>query len=137
MRVYLAGPVNRAPDGGKNWRKAVKEHWPDKAEWADPLDYIDEDEVTDEEIVWSDKAILDTCDAVLVGLTRYRSIGTWREVEYAVSIVDIPVAVWVEPAGTSKPLASRDFSPWLTEPGLVSESFSDCLSYLQEEVEDD
>lgn len=135
-KVYLAGPVMHAPDDGMGWRDGVKLNWDDAGiEWVDPVEELeyDEDEHAPEHVIKNDKALLDECDGVLVGLTRHHSIGTWREVEYAVEVLDIPVVVWYQPEGTREPLNERNFSPWLDVFPIYS-GFKTVLARLKTEM---
>lgn len=136
MRIYLAGPITHN-DRYNKWREAIKENW-EGPHWVDPAERISREEaqaMPAKELVRHDKELLATCDALLVGLTRHRSIGTWREVEYAVETLDIPVAIWIEPGGSAEPIENRDFSPWMEEAGVISQSFTTCLAWLQAEDE--
>ncbi len=146
--VYLAGPVMYPDDGGHGWRDYVKDEWADSAEWVDPLDKYDtsatEVEISDDPdgispgtIVEEDKAMIDGCDAVLVGWSRVPSVGTPMEVMYSFDR-DIPVAVWYEPEGSRKPITGKNLSPWLEfHAGLISESFTDCLNWVEKVVSHD
>jgi nucleoside 2-deoxyribosyltransferase len=139
MKVYLAGPVIHAKDNGISWRENVRENFENQAEWVDPTEDLiySPEEHTPEEVVENDRELLKDCDAVLVGLTKHRTVGTWREVEYALTVLDIPVVFWFEPRGSrSVDFEEQNLSPWLLEAGPVFRNFMDCLDYIEMEVND-
>lgn len=127
-RVYLAGPIQHAPDDGKNWRNSIKEDF-SSVNWEDPLDnydfsldkYIWSEQASDEDyddpekevvtaanIVEEDKEAIDKSDAVLVGWrTDISTCGTPMEILYAWQ-EDTPVIVWNR---FSSP--EPELSPWL------------------------
>lgn len=135
MKIYLAGPIQHAPDDGRAWRESIKNQWEDAAEWIDPGAAIPADEARSmepEKLIRKDKALIDGCDALLVGLTAHRSVGTWREVEYAIQN-EIPVAIWMVPSnfGNDAEARKHDLSPWIKEAGHVSTSFTACMAYFE------
>jgi nucleoside 2-deoxyribosyltransferase len=139
MRIYLAGPVTHEPDNGAKWREAVKAKWQKEHlpfTFVDPVERLDKsvEDVDPHYLVSHDKQLLDGCDALLVGLTRRRSIGTWREAEYAKDNLGIPVAVWLEPTGSKGDYEVDDLDHWILELGECSPSFLECLTYLLDEV---
>lgn len=121
--VYLAGPVQHKADGGAAWRDAIEETYPN-IEWLNPLakynvpvDGIDivpegsdaadrDDAVTPTDIVDGDKSLLRDADAVLVGYSSVRSIGTPMEVMWSYDRYK-PVVMWIRD-GTDV----SDLSPW-------------------------
>lgn len=129
MKVYLAGPVAHSPDHGQPWRTFVKNRRYDLFDWIDPTEkfgYEKAQEMTPERLVEADKTMIDEADAILVGYEHVVSVGTWREVEYALHRGK-SVAIWMGPAD-----GQPDLSPWVQEAGYVSESLHDCLDYLAE-----
>lgn len=130
MKVYLAGPVNRTEDGGVGWRNDLKEaDGHSGIEWLDPVEEIGREKAKSmmpKEVVANDKGMIDVADAVLVGHVEVLSVGTWREVEYALSICNIPVSIWTEPADE----IDGDLSPWMHEAGYVGDDIGQCLQYL-------
>lgn len=151
--IYLAGPVSNehAPHelpGSPfdteydSWRAEVVGEYPDN-------DYLDPTEgfriyqgqrifrgrpIADAAIVEMDFEKIASADALLVGDTGARSPGTWREVEHALSVVDIPVAVWALEAIYDADLTLGDYylasSPFLRSAGVVSTDLAECMDYL-------
>lgn len=109
-RIYLAGPVQHADDGGRGWRDRIKGEMP-RGEWLDPLDKYDvpagDVDVSPTEIVESDKAMIDEADAVLARYAHVPSVGTAMEILHAYER-DIPVFVWDD--GDD----SASMSPWIS-----------------------
>lgn len=132
-KVYLAGPIQHADDGGHGWRDDVIEAT-DEFEWLNPLDKHDggeafatimperfaenyepaDDElvITDREIVEADKELIDTADAILIGFDeKVPAWGTPMEQAYvwdeARDKSSIPVVVY------HGPLPDDELSPWL------------------------
>lgn len=118
--IYMAGPVNAPKDSGVGWRTALVEHYPD-IEWLNPLDEVlaesvgdivpdgqptDAGEVTHSELVQSDKQLLRDADALLIGYSHVRQVGTPMETLLA-KIYDYPVALWVRDE-----TPRRGLSPW-------------------------
>lgn len=134
MKVYLAGPVLHSDDWGRGWREEVKDRdFPD-VEWLDPTEEISHEEAMatePEELVNRDKAMIEASDAILVGYEQVLSIGTWREVELAISSRHLPVSVWTEPA--TPPIA--DLSQWTLEAGEVNSDLDSCIGYLRREFD--
>jgi len=88
-----------------------------------------DDTVSVGEIVTSDKALIDKSDAILVGYTAVRSIGTPMEVMYAYDR-DIPTALWIRD-GTD----SEDLSPWYRHHVTgVFDALRPALGHLRQEV---
>lgn len=120
--IYLAGPVAEAPDSGSGWREMIIEEFGETVDFANPLSKYDVPAesldimpgTTDEsdttvgvdEIVESDKQMLANSDALFVGYSDVKSIGTPMEVMWAFER-DIPVCLWVRD-GTPY----DDLSPW-------------------------
>lgn len=137
-RVYLAGACTHVEDRGKRWREQVKDEWGwvPQLEWVDPvaeLEY-DPEEHTSDYVVEHDKGLIDTCDAILVGLTDARTVGTWREVEYAISVLEIPVVIWTGTAPLEMHLEKDPFSPWAEEAGLMGSYLDDLIDTLLKEL---
>jgi len=120
--VYLAGPVMSMDDGGAGWREDVEAYCGEALETRNPLSKYNipvgdlqvvdsanhggDNTVSVEEIVEGDKELLRQSDAVLVGYSAVRSIGTPMEVMWARER-DMPVALWIRD-GT----AVDELSPW-------------------------
>lgn len=115
QKLYLAGPVQHAADGGHGWRDRIKGADMPRVEWLDPLDKYDVPagdveigtDVSPEQIVESDKAMIDDADVVLARYAHVPSVGTPMEILYAYER-DIPVFVWVDADDTA------GMSPWIT-----------------------
>lgn len=138
-RVYLAGPVNFAADGGHGWRNMAEQEHP-AFDWSNPLDEFDvpstdanlvyTDEVIDNEdlvssgaIVRSDKRKVRESDAVLVGWKDVPATGTPMEVLYAWQW-GIPVVVWYE---------GERLSPWMYHHATgVYDAFDDSIEALDD-----
>jgi len=118
--VYLSGPVAAYDDGGREWREWVQDQFPD-VQFKDPLSKYNvpveeltitstetpfEGEVSVDVLVGSDKDLLRVSDAVLVGYTDVKSVGTPMEVMWARER-DYPVALWVR---DDTPV--DELSPW-------------------------
>lgn len=122
--IYLAGPVAALDDGGAGWRDRVTEQFADvDVSFENPLakynvaidgleivpgvapEYED-DVVGVADIVRSDKQLIGKSDAVLVGYSDVKSIGTPMEVMFA-SSAGIPVVVWVRDE-----TSLMELSPW-------------------------
>jgi hypothetical protein len=113
--VYLAGPIKNANNGGVGWRKEIKEEYSDKFSFNDPtediivpnedIDLVDgktnsEDEISLQHVVLNDKGLLTTSDAVFVGYSDVKSVGTPMEVHKAYQL-GLPIVMWDrEPTGT-------------------------------------
>lgn len=122
--IYLAGPVMSMADGGAGWREDVEAYSDGGGiETKNPLSKynaaVDDIEIVDggthggdnatvsvSEIVEGDKHLLAESDAVLVGYSAVRSIGTPMEVMWAHER-DMPVAVWIR--DDTEP---QELSPW-------------------------
>jgi len=120
--VYLAGPVAELDDGGAGWRGDVEVEHGHLYDFRNPLSKYNvpvdgltivdgathggDNVVSVSEIVEGDKHLLTESDAVLVGYSAVRSIGTPMEVMWAYER-DKPVAIWLRD-GT----ACEDLSPW-------------------------
>ena len=120
--IYLAGPVMSMDDGGARWRTDVEIEHGHLYDFKNPLSKynipVDGIEIVDgathggdnvvsvSEIVEGDKHLLAESDAVLVGYSAVRSIGTPMEVMWAYER-DMPVVLW------SRDYTSRSqLSPW-------------------------
>lgn len=122
--VYLAGPVAAYDDGGAEWRDVVKSEYEDYTiTFLDPLDKYnvpaedlsivpgksdpgDDTTVGITDIVESDKQMLRDSDAVLVGYSDVKSIGTPMEVMWA-KLHGLPVIMWIRDETFAEAL-----SPW-------------------------
>ena len=120
--VYLAGPVMSMDDGGAGWRTDVEIEHGHLYDFKNPLskynvpvDGLDvvadgthggDNAVSVSEIVEGDKHLLAESDAVLVGYSAVRSIGTPMEVMWAFER-DMPIAIWTRD-GTDP----SELSPW-------------------------
>lgn len=117
--IYLAGPIANA-DAPSGWRDRLKDHYP-RSDFIDPLDKFDapgdgidivpgeahhSDEVEASEIVETDKELIREADAILVGYTDTKQIGTPMEVQYAFRR-GYTIAIWLR----DKSVLS-DLSPW-------------------------
>jgi hypothetical protein len=141
--VYLAGPVRFDDDGGKSWREEIKEKYEDDeaVEFKDPLDKYNirvedlevvsgsesgESEVSVAEIVHGDKEMIDECNALFVGYSPVRSIGTPMEVMYAYER-DYPIGIWLR----DSELNVEDLSPWYRyHTDAVKQRYEDVLYSL-------
>ncbi|MFW5896372.1 MAG: hypothetical protein ACOCUA_03210 [archaeon] len=106
--IYLAGPVAAYDDGGREWRDWVQDQFPDiefknpLAKYNVPLEELTitatetarEDAISVDRLVESDKRLLRESDALLVGYSDVKSIGTPMEVMWARER-DYPVALWI------------------------------------------
>ena len=121
--VYLAGPVGHLEDGGAGWREEIADDYGDTFDFKDPLEKYNvplddlqvvegvsdpdiDDTVGIDEIVLEDKRLLIQSDAVLVGYSAVRSIGTPMEVMWAYER-DYPIVLWIRDDTYVK-----DVSPW-------------------------
>lgn len=122
LSVYLAGPVQHKADGGAAWRESIEGAYPD-INWLNPLskynvpvegidivpdaaDADGETAVTPADIVTGDKELLRDADAILVGYSPVRSIGTPMEVMWSYDHYK-PIVLWVRDE-----TAVSDLSPW-------------------------
>jgi len=138
--VYLAGPIQHAPDGGHAWRDMAVRTYPD-FEWINPLDKYDghanavvvhngtppsdadsdAELVSVTELVESDKELIRGSDAVLVGWDDVPSAGTPMEVLYAYEL-NIPVVCLYDGDG---------ISPWMEyHSEAVYPRLGDCMDHL-------
>jgi nucleoside 2-deoxyribosyltransferase len=152
--VYLAGPVAHADGGGAGWRETIQQFYGDEYDFRDPLSKynVPADDLTlvegrshpdtpetvgTREIVEDDKTLLKESDAVLVGYSAVRSVGTPMEVMWAFERA-YPIAVWVR---DETPIA--DLSPWYRfHAGAITNDAEMALSHLDrattaEEVRDE
>lgn len=146
LTVYLAGPVAHKADGGASWRNAITETYSDAPiDFRNPLskykvpatdveivsDDPGENEVTPADIVHADKELLRESDAVLVGYSAVRSIGTPMEVMWAYNRYK-PVALWIRD-GTPE----ENLSPWYRHhvSGIYDE-MSDAVGALQDAADE-
>jgi len=93
-RIYLAGPIELvSEDVAMEWRADAAAYIAENTECesVDPMHYEDEDS-SDANIVNTDKALIKSCDAVLVD-GRTPGWGTAMEVLFAWER-NIPVVVW-------------------------------------------
>src|SRR5262249_50278719 len=81
-KVYLCGPINGCTDAeAKDWRNAVKRHFPDA---LDPMrrDYRGKEAESYREIVELDKRDVEAADVILVNYDK-PSVGTSMEILWA------------------------------------------------------
>lgn len=140
-RIYLAGPITYSQDHGEMWREAVRQNVGDKADWVDPTEHMPYEEAKEkspEFVVEHDKALISGSDALLVGMMRIPTVGTWREVEYAVETCDMPVAFWQNPSNkpAHTPSQRKEYSSWIHEAGEIHNSLKESLRYLEDQLED-
>lgn len=153
-KVYLAGPIQHADDGGHGWRdKVIDDHR--SLQYLNPLDFFDGGEdkatilpeavaedyetdkgeflITDEELVHKDKNMVNEADALLIGFPEKVSAwGTPMEQIYA----------WQGEISPSKPIAvwhgeipSQELSPWMRyHSTFSSQSLLACVNYLEAEL---
>ena len=84
MRIYLAGPIFQCEDHEAiDWREAAKAKL-DGFEVIDPMerDYRGATDENHKKIVEDDKALIDSCDILLVNHLK-PSVGTSMEILYA------------------------------------------------------
>ena len=169
MKVYMAGAVWNSDDYGR-WRDLIKAHYDvEDIEWVDPVDRLeyDPEKHEPERVVTGDKQEIDECDAMLVGLTTHRTVGTWREVEYVkmmnwlcscfnrrlsgppdlVGALNAygdqkPIVIWTglaSPGAWDEGAALPDdfFSPWVREAAPRYSNMGSCISYLRGEFNDE
>ena len=104
MLVYLAGPIDAAPDSGLNWREGVVDklrargyhtYSPAHAFFLSPAGDMMK---VARQVDTINRLAIDQCDVVLAYLPRgYRTVGTPREIEYARAIGKPVVAVIYPP----------------------------------------
>jgi len=124
MRVYLAGPIfNKDDPECKDWREQVK-HDLSEHDILDPMD-SDYRGVTDafcSKIVEGDKALIDSCDVLLVNHTE-PSVGTSMEILYA----------WEHKKRVVVVSQERGLSPWLLyHSETILESLDDAVNHIKE-----
>lgn len=137
MRIYLAGPTWNS-DHKDAWRDRLTEEKDfDHIEWVNPRDTMeyDPDEHEPGRVVHEDKTLIESSDAVLVGDTGERSVGTWREVEFALCDLGLPVAIWTNPYDMGN-WDYRTVSPWLSEVGPAFANPEHCIEWLVDQAED-
>jgi hypothetical protein len=161
IQVYLAGAVWDTDDYG-GWREGVISEWDDpKIDWYDPVERVEYDPKRHEpeRVVAGDKDAICRSDAILVGLTDHRTVGTWREVEYTLMmnwIVGLskdmigalppeldgclgvygsqkPIVIWT---GLENAPEGRK-SPWVEEAAPQFANMETCIDYIVSEVEDE
>lgn len=136
-KVYLAGPVHHTDDMGKGWRRQIEEEWDwHPIEWVNPvaeLEY-DPDKHAAEYVVENDRELLEQCDAVLVGHTGDPTPGTWREVEWSISVLEIPVYIWVGLCPPEMLAEQKPFSPWTEEAGAISGWVNRLIDQITEDL---
>lgn len=155
-KVYLAGPIMHADDGGHGWRNRIIDGYPDAFDWVNPLDKFDGGEasatvlpeelaadyetdegervITDRQIVEADVAAVWDCDAILIGYPE--RVPTWgTPMENGL--------VWSRRAtgqqrAPTKPIAlwhgipEEDLSPWLRyHTTYRTEYMNAAIEYLQ------
>lgn len=132
MKIYLAGPVFKSEDHGEGWRRMVEERYADRdvPEFVNPVREIGHEKaktMPPGKLVEHDKALIDRSDAVLIGYEEVVAVGTWRECEYALSVCDIPVGIWLGPCSDPKP----DVSPWVLEAGYIHDELTKVVRDLR------
>lgn len=139
FNVYLAGPVYHTNNGGNTWREAVKEEWSeqDRITFIDPVknhEYDPEIHSAAQTVI-DDKSLIAKSDGVIVGDTGERSPGTWREVEYAFSVEQIPIVVWDGPLPMDRLVEKNPFSPWAEADLERSAYFGSVIEMLVDRME--
>lgn len=133
----MSGPMQNAQDEGKGWRDKIgvyaAEFGTDDLEFVSPWDKhppgttIEEAraEWTDAEIMRQDRLLIADSDGMIVHLPEgVVSIGTAREIEYAVWTLNLPVVVVMDAANER-----LDRTPWLDDV-LKVETFTEAIAHF-------
>ena len=109
--VYLSGPIRCVEDDGRNWRESLIQEHPD-LEFNNPLDNFDpethdilndpvdfdenakKEQVLPSEYVTEDKIMINSSEAIFLGLPKNIARGSMMEVMYGY-MRNVPVFVWV------------------------------------------
>ena len=125
MRIYLAGPIFQCEDHECiDWREEAKVKL-DGFEVIDPMerDYRGVTNENHKNIVEDDKALIDTCDALLVNHLK-PSVGTSMEILYA----------WERDKKVYLICEDGEVSPWLLYHATkIFKSQLDALEYIKTE----
>jgi nucleoside 2-deoxyribosyltransferase len=123
MRVYLAGPIFQCEDHECiDWRREAKKRL-QGFEVIDPMerDYRGVTTEKHKKIVEEDKALIDTCDILLVNYLK-PSIGTCMEILYA----------WERRKQVLVVSQDDEHSPWLIyHAERIFSSLEDALSHIR------
>jgi hypothetical protein len=109
--IYLSGPIRCVDDNGVNWREKLIEDYPEldfnnpldnfnpetHDILNDPVDYDEDSEkqqVLPSEYVTEDKIMINSSDAIFLGLPKNIARGSMMESMYGF-LRDVPVFVWV------------------------------------------
>lgn len=108
--IYLSGPIRCVEDNGVDWRESLVEDYPEldfnnpldnfnpetHDILNDPVDYDEESEnqqVLPSEYVTEDKVMINSSDAIFLGLPKNIARGSMMETMYGF-MRDVPVFVW-------------------------------------------
>lgn len=108
--IYLSGPIRCVEDNGVDWRESLVEDYPEldfnnpldnfnpetHDILNDPVDYDEESEnqqVLPSEYVTEDKVMINSSDAIFLGLSESIARGSMMETMYGF-MRDVPVFVW-------------------------------------------
>jgi len=108
--VYLSGPIRCVEDDGRDWRESLIEDYPE-LDFNNPLDNFDpethdilndpvefdedseKEQVFPSEYVTEDKIMINSSDAIFLGLPENIARGSMMETMYGF-LRDVPVFVW-------------------------------------------
>jgi len=155
-KVYLAGPIQHADDGGHGWRDKVIDDYR-TCQYLNPLDFFDGGEdkatilpeeeaedyeaengefvITDEELVEKDKRMVHEADGLIIGFPeKVPSWGTPQEqseswthpTNPAEAEPKKPIVVW------HGHIPAEELSPWIRyHATFYSRSLTECMEYLE------
>lgn len=94
--VYLAGPIDIDPDGGRNWRekaieilaaRGVASYNPARAfNWTGGMEGA-------EKVVRINRVALEQCDSMVLHLNGHPTVGSFRELQMAADLGK-PTVIW-------------------------------------------
>lgn len=154
-KVYLAGPIQHADDGGHGWRdRVINNH--QNFQYLNPLDFFDGGEdkatilpedvaedyetdkeefvITDEELVEKDKRMVHEADALLIGFpekvpawgTPMEQAEVWNTNDSGGAYPSKPVVVW------HGEIDEVNLSPWIRyHDTFRSNSLAECVEYIE------